>query len=402
MADCNVQSSLFPFETVRKAAESLTDFRVQSQLLSELARQQFSAGQFDAALQSFFAIPLPQERRTALLVSDFQWFPPEHIDALVKLLKADSQTQFLSGRIALAMLEAKNTYAAWKLVETAEDAFESEHQRYEFLEKVLPQLLADNWTNILRFYRTFAPGTYHDWASLVIAKYLAEQQRYEEAATFADSLTLPLRRSWAYWEMCRLSPAKQSDQYFDKALAMIESVQVSSEEAETMEMFAVQLRIYGRAAFQKGRKEQGEQLLELSEAAAASLSMPMQRYRQQCFLGKVLRELQRIVSIQDYLAVDNMLESLPSGSDRSRVLVWLAEAGWCEGWTKAIEALSIHERGMIESDRAKQIADVLKRCVAHHQGFKVSGDSTEDAVRISGEEFETFYFNPFAEADCGC
>jgi hypothetical protein len=169
-----------------------------------------------------------------------------------------------------------------------------------------------------------------------------------------------------------------------------------------MEMLATQLRIFGHYAFLNNREEQGEQLLERSEAAATAVVMPMQRYRLQCFLGKVLVELKQIDSIQNYLPIDQILESLSSASDRSRVMVWLAEAGWNDGWTKAVEILSVPERGVLESDRAKQIADVLKRSVAHQQGFTATGDHSEDAVRISGEEFESYYYNPFAETDCGC
>jgi len=391
-----------PFETAQRAAETLTDARLKSQLLSELAQQQLATEQFDAALQTFAVIPEPLERRIALLVTDFQSFPPEKVDALLKILKANPQTDILAGRLALAMLEAKNADSAWKLVETADHVFESEQQRYEFFEKTLLQSEADDWAKITRLYRTFAPGTYQDWALLAMAKYLAGQNRYEEAEKYADLVPLPLRWSWTYWELSQLSSAEQSALYFDKAVNIIEAVEIISNDEETMETLATQLRIYGRVAFQKGQKDLGERLLERSEAAAASLTMPMLRYRTQCFLGKVLVELNRIASIREYVAIDTMLGSLRSGMDRSRVLVWLAEAGWSEGWTKAMEVLLASERGVPEVDRVYRIADILKRFVAHHQGLQVAGDSSEDAVRVSGEEFETYYFNPFAEADCGC
>ena len=393
---------LLPFETVRRAADTLSDPRVKSQLLSELAGHQLRTGQFDAALETFAAIQVPQERRIALLVSDFQSFPPEKVETLAKLLKADPQTNTLAGRIALTMLEAKNTDSAWKLVEITEDAFESEQQRYDFMEKILLQLTVDDWHKIPRFYRTFAPGMYQDWALLAMAKYLAQQGRYDEAEKFADSLALPLRHSWVYWEMCPLSPARYSDRYFDRAIEIIETVQIASDEEEMMEVLAAQLRIFGRVAFQQDRKDLGERLLEKSEAAAASMTVPIQRYRMQCFLGKVLVEFKLIAAIREYLPVDTMLESLRFGLDRSRVLVWLAEAGWTEGWAQSFEAVSAPERGVPEWERVQQLTSVLRRFVAHHQGLQAIGDPSEDSVRISGEEFEMRYFNPFAEADCGC
>ena len=393
---------LLPFEMVQQAAESLSEPRNKSLLLAVLAQQQLSTGQFDAALQTFAKIPMPQERRIALLMADYQSFPPEKAEALLQLLASDAQTDSLAAQIALAMLEVKNTSSAWRLLEIAKDVFESERQRYGFLEKILPQHQAEDWEKILWLYQTFEAGTYRDWASLAMVKYLEAQQRHAEAEEFADSIVLPLRRSWAYWEMYRSAPAKQSERYFDKAVEIIETAEIAAGNEETTEMLAIQLRIFGRAAFQNNRQDLGERLLERSEAAAASLTMPMQRYRLQCFLGKVLVELKQIGSIREYAAIDTILESPHTGSDRSRVAVWLAEAGWSEGWRRAVEAASTPERGTFEWERSQQIADVLKRFVAHHQNREAAGNSSEDSLRISGEEFESRYFNPFAEADCGC
>ena len=393
---------LLPFEVARRAAESLTDARVKSQLLSELAQRQLLAGQFDAALQTFAAIPLPLERRIALLVADFQFFPPEKVEPLLQLLKTDMQTQFLAGRLAIAMLDTKNTQAAWKIIETDRSAFESEEQRYEFLQKVLPLACADDWEKVQRLYRRFLPGMYQDWASLALILHLVERQRADEAETLITSLSSPLRSAWAYWVIYRLSPAGQSERYFDKALEIAEEIEIVSHLEETMEQLAVLLRIFGRAAFEKNRREQGERLLERSEAAATMQTLPIHRYRLQCFLGKVLLELGLIGSIREYLAIDNMLESLPSALNRSRVSVWLAEAGWSEGWANAIEVMAVPERGADESDRVQQISAVLQRFVAHHQGLGATGDPTVDTVRLSAEAFETLTFDPFAEWDCGC
>jgi tetratricopeptide (TPR) repeat protein len=393
---------LLPFERVLHAAETLSDPRIKSQLLSVLAQQQLATGQFDAALQTFATIPVPQERRTALLIADFQSFPSEKVKALAQLLTADTQTDSLAGQLAITMLEAKNAASAWKLVEITKGTFESERQRYEFFEKALQQLQAEDWEKILRLYQTFESGTHRDWALLAMIKYLIGQQRYAEAEEFADSIALPLRRSWAYWEMYRLTAAKQCELYLDKAIAIVETATMNPDDEEMMEMLATQLRIFGHGASQRSRKDLGERLLERSESVAASLNMPMQRCRLQCFLGKVLRELKQIMSIREYLAIDTMLESLRSNLDRSQVSVWLAEAGWDEGWAKAIEVISVLERGTTELERSQRIASVLKRFVAHHQGLDATGNPSEDSVRISGEEFESRYFNPFAEADCGC
>jgi len=393
---------LLPFEAARLAAESLTDARVKSQLLSELAQRQLSTRQFDAALQTFATIPLPLERRIALLVADFQSFPPEKVEPLLQLLKTDIQTQFLAGRLAISMLDAKNVQAAWKILEIDRSAFETEGQRYEFLQKILPLASADDWERVQRLYQRFLPGMHKDWASLALALHLVERQRTDEAETFIASLSSPLRSAWAYWMIDRLSPSEQSERYFDKALEIAEEIEIVPHLEETMEQLAIVLRIFGRAACEKNRREQGERLLERSETAATMQILPIHRYRLQCFLGKVLLELGFIGSIREYLPIDDMLESLTSALNRSRVSVWLAEAGWSEGWTNAIEVMATPERGADESDRVQQISSVLKRFVAHYQGLEATGDPSEDAVRLSAEAFETLYFDPFAEWDCGC
>lgn len=390
-----------PFAAAQLAAESLTDPRAQSQLLAELAQQQLASGQSVAALQTFGAIPLPLERRIALLVTNFQQFAPEHVEPLLRLLKTDPQTNLLAGRLAIAMLENNNVRAAWKVLETDRNAFETDEQQYEFLQKVLPLSGADDWDKVLRLYRSVAPGRYQDWASLALIKYLAEQNRPDETTRFIGLLSSQLRDAWANWLVYRLTP-EPPERYFDKALEVAEAIAIVSDDEATMEKLAVMLRIFGRTAYAQDRREQGERLLERSESAIAVLPLPIQRYRLQAFLGKVLLELRLIGTIREYLPIDTMLGSLSSGLHRCQLSVWLAESGWNEGWTRAIEAAATPERGVDESERVRQISVVLKRFVAHHQDLKVSGDPAEDAVRLSGESFETFYFDPFAEWDCEC
>jgi len=394
--------SLLPFEAARRAAESLNDPRVQSQMLSELAQCQLSTEQFDAALQTFAAIPLPLERRIALLVADFQSFPPERVEPLLELLETDVQTRFLAGRLAISMLAVKNVPAAWKVLELERSAFETDEQQYEFFQKVLPLVHADDWEKVQRLYRRFLPGMYQDWASLALIRYLVERQRTGEVEQFIEPISSPLRRAWAYWVIYRLSPEGQTERYFDKALEIVETIEIMPNHEETMEHLAVVLRIFGRAAFKKNRRGQGERLLERSEAAATVQTLPIHRYRLQSFLGKVLLELGLIGSIREYLAIKDMLESLTSALNRSRLSVWLAEAGWNEGWTHAIETMATPQRGVEESDRMQQISAVLRRFVAHHQGLVGTGDPVEDALRLSAEEFESRYFDPFAEWECDC
>ncbi|MCL2005129.1 MAG: hypothetical protein FWG73_03095 [Planctomycetaceae bacterium] len=395
-----------PFEVAEFAANSLADSRLQSQLLGELAQLQLAAGLFSDALQTFANVPDPREQRIALLGADFAALPAEKVKPLVELLESHPQTERLAGRIAIGMLNASRDdtayNTAWMLVETAFDPFESEQQRYDFLEKLLPKIHADDWSRVQRFYRSFIPSPFRDWASLALIKYLAEQGRYDEAERYADALSLPIRQSWAYWEMSRVVPEERQTLYFAKACRIAEGIAIVENDDEMMEMLAVQLRIFGRNFGKNFAGDPANGLLERSEAAAAAISLRMQRYRQQCFLGKVLVDLRQVPSVADYLPIAEMLESLPSNLERSRILVWLAEAGWEAGWLESMGALSLPQRGVLESDRAMRLAEVLRRYSAHRQALVALGDPAEDAVRLSGEEFEALYFNPFAEEDCDC
>ena len=397
------------FESVRNAAASLNDPRIRSQLLAELAQQQLLTKQFDDALKTFADIPDVHEKRIALLTADFADFPTEKTEPLIKLLQASPQTNLLTGQIALAMLNANNIEAAWKLVETAEEPFETEQQHYEFVEQMLTKLNDEHWEHFVwdrltRLYRTFPLGMYRDWAALALIKYLTQHHQFDTAERFANTLSMPTRTAWAYWEMSRMFPPEHTKRYFDKATEVAEAIEIVQNDDDMMEVLSILLRVLGRIAFERTLSDNGdwERLLHRSEAAAASVGMPMLRYRLQCFLGKVLTELGMIASIGEYLPIEQMLTSLSSPSERARVSVWLAESGWNEGWTHAVNTLSMPQRGELEHERAKQIADVLKRATAHRQGLKPTGDFAEDSVRLSGEAFETFYFNPFAMADCGC
>ena len=401
--------SLSPFEHTRSAANSFGDPRIKSQLLAELAQLQLATGQFESAIQTFSDIPDSLERRIALLIADFRTplnarqpvpFTAEHVQSLVELLESDLQTSKLAGRLAKAMLDAGRTDAAWLLVETATDPFESDEQQYEFFEAVLLAVPPGDWSRITRLYRSFSLGSIRDWATLAVLKYLTNQGRHEEAQRYADSLVMPLRHSWAYWEMSRQTEGEMSGRYFDQACRLVEEIEIDTND-DLLEVLAVQLRIFGRMAFEKGNRDSA--LLERSEAAAAAVIIPIQKYRLQCFLGKVLAELGIIDSISNYLPIESILASLSSEEERSRVLVWLAEAGLgVSAWEGAVEALSHPQRGVLESDRALQLAGVIKRYTAHVQNLPPMGNPGEDAVRLSGEEFEARYFNPFAEADCGC
>lgn len=397
-----------PFESVRKAAQTFVDPQVKSCLQGLLVQSQLETGQFDAALKTLTTISPPKDRRTALSFVDISLVPLEKIEPFVQLMQSDKETEWQIGYCAITLLESKNTPSAWKWIETAQKPFETEHTRYLFIKNVLPLIKENDWGRVLCLHRRFTDPLYKDWATLEMIKFLTRQQRYEEADTFARSFALPTRRSWAFAEMSRLTDAAQSAKFLDSAIEEINVANVDSSKTETeqereAENLAIQLRILGRLTLQQGHQESGEQLLERCESIIAGIKMPMQRYKQQCFLGKVLIEWNLISSIQDFVPVETILSAFSSGTDRAKVLVWLAEAGWNEGWQRAVEALSLSERGVMESERAAEIVFVVNRCVSHHRGSKTPPGALDmHGYHSSGEEWETLSFTPFADPDCNC
>jgi hypothetical protein len=114
----------------------------------------------------------------------------------------------------------------------------------------------------------------------------------------------------------------------------------------------------------------------------------------------VLREAGKIDSVQDYLISVDLVNF--NGIDRSRLLVWAAEAGKERCWTEAVEAANQPERGTTEQDRTDRIAEILRRFVVRNEKRLPTDDPNVDEIHLSAEEFEEHYFSPFGILGCGC
>jgi hypothetical protein len=202
--------------------------------------------------------------------------------------------------------------------------------------------------------------------------------------------------------LSRLTAGKNSNSCLLRAGEILETISIEPELAESL---AIQSRILGKAAWKTGNSELGLRLLEWSETATAQISVPFQRFRAHYFLAKVLRELGQIFSVQEYLDSAQWQQLEMSGLDRSRIGVWAAEAepeNVLTAWSMAIRDAGKPEQKSADISRAERIVEILRRFTFRNDKLPPSGEPERDAVHLSAEEFEEYYYSPFAIKDCNC
>ncbi|MDR3233507.1 MAG: hypothetical protein LBT46_07585 [Planctomycetaceae bacterium] len=404
-------------------AEEFSDETAKNQLLGEIVKLSAQSGQNSGALQTLQKIPNDSERKILLLGWDWKNFTQDAVRDLVTVIESRPQTATLAGRIALSMLEAEKTDTALLLLKSVKRPFETEKQRYVFLDNYLNGYLtgADSIKETLTLLDGFKDETYRSWGRLALAKRLAVLRRYQEAEGFAEKFTPPEQRSWVFLEFYKIEPANRH--YLERAGTILNDLPLTFDTPESAESAAIQLRITGTQCHWQGLTELGEMLLEKSEAVGKSVLTPLPRLRLQCFLAKVLRELKLIDSAEDYIPLSEIRQEALSSIDRSKALVWFNEAAGLEqeiDWLRIIRSLNVREKGTMDTSRTVRITEILKRFAALRQQYcsaalrqqrsstalrqpcLPSGNPDEDAVNLSGEEYESYYFSPFVSNDCGC
>ncbi|MDR3183631.1 MAG: hypothetical protein LBT89_12075 [Planctomycetaceae bacterium] len=386
-------------------AEETADETAKNQLLGEIVQLLAQNGQHNEALKTLRKIPSVHERKILLLGWDWKTMTPDGIGSVVTLIESEPQTAVLAGIIASAMLESGKTPEALQLVQSAKIPFETERQRYGFLEQYLRQ--TDNVPSAKPLLDGFKDAAYRRWGQRAAVKRLAALQQFQEAETRTEALEIPQQRAWLFTELSSAAPLKRH--YLERAGNILNALPLTFETSEAAENMAVQYRITGKKCYQSGLTELGETLLEKSEAAAKSVTPPVPHWRLMCHLAKVLRELKLLDSVPAYLSLVQIQQEPLSAIDRSMLLVWYNEAAGLEreaDWLRIIETLNVKEKGTPDTSRTQRIAAVLKRFAAvtdkqraHRQP---SGSVADDAVNLSGEEYESYYFSPFAADDCGC
>lgn len=401
-----------PLESAFEAAQKFTNPLARSLLLGELAKVQYAAGLFEEAWRSIEAIPNRMEKKGVLLhlaLDDLQANRTERLAELVrKIVDADPNSESTAGRLALSLLEQKNVDAVLLLLSAVEKPFDSERSRYTFFEKLVELDGERRLDEVRKFASMFSDENYRDWSRLAIMKLLAKTGSWPEAKRMADEFSQDRRRSWAFLELARIVEGKTEQELrsrlLERSAEILEAVDVTTENIETV---ATQLRLLGKSAYRMGETELGARLLERCEAEAAKITLPMPRFRAQYLLARSLRELGLIADVTDYLNAMEIRNEKLSGLQRSLVFQWLAEAerNGEKTWNLAVwEAAREGELPGGEFPKAERLAEIVRRYGIQMRNEKPTptGDPELDAVNLSAEEFEDYYFSPFAIDDCGC
>lgn len=399
-----------PFETVRQAADSLANPLARSTLLAELAKAQVDAGAFDDALTTVDVIPNRMEKRKILLHLALDAVRDGRRTDLFRLarrmLETDSQAGPVVGRLALDVLESGEVDAAMELLRIAETPFDSDRARYDFLGKLLPLTGLEKLDDVQKFLDQFSAPDYRDWALLAFARRLAALGEWAEAEEWADSFSQPRRRSWALYELSRMAEGERRKKLFERSAKILWTIPIESDgDSEDTEKQAIQLRILGKSALRDGFTDTGYSLLERAEAAAQAISVPIQRSRALLFLAKVLRESGLIDSVGTYLDASNWNRPNLPGIQCSRLLQWKAETerNKLDDWNASVREAARPEK--LETDefpRVERLAELVRRFSFQHQKTEPTGRPDRDAMLLSAEEFEEYYFSPFAVDDCNC
>lgn len=397
-----------PFETLRQAADAIPNLLARSTLLAELAKAQIDAGLFDEAFETIAEIPNRTEKRGVLLHLALDAIRDKRHAELFRLarmmLETDSKSGPTVGRLALDVLESGSVEAALELLRIPEVPFDSNRARYDFLVKLLPLAEKEKLGEVKIFLEGFSEPDYRDWALLAFVRRLAELEEWAEAETLADSFPEPRRRSWTLHELSRIADRDRRENLFERASTVLETVPIEGD-SESVEKLAIQLRLFGKSALRNGFTETGERLLERAEAAVQEISVPIQRARAGLFLAKVLREFGLIDSVESYLDASTWNRPGLTGVQRSRLLQWKAEtdrknlADWNAAIRNAAEPTASEPD---EFSRVERLAELVRRIPFRSRKASPTGEPDRDAMLLSAEEFEEYYFSPFAVDDCNC
>lgn len=399
---------LLPFKEALDSADGFSNLLARSALLVELARAQVEAGLVEESLACIRRIPNQIEQKGVLLDLAIESIRRGRTESLLKitrqLIAVDPNAAHVVGRLALTLAESGGeTGLLLDLLRTTKQPFDSDRNRYEFFDKFLAFGNADRLPEARRFLETFEDKDYRDWGVLALAKRSASLGAWPEAEEMAVWPELDRRRSWIFLELSRLAETKRRDKLLDRSVEILEAIPIGKENAETL---AVQLRLTGKDLYRAGLADTGERVLERAEAAATSIPDKVQKIRARLFLARVLRRHGLVGSVRDYFDPTE-IDSIGLGpTDRSRAFQWLAEAQGppddLSAWIEAIRSIREPAGSTDDFHRAERIAETVHRFACRDREPVPTDEPDRDAVILSGEEFESFYFSPFAIDDCGC
>lgn len=394
-------------EEILRHAQSITLSPERTELLTTLVSANARLGKLDAALTIGELLPtLPAKRSAFLSLAVDSQSPDDLVKIVGKLIADDGTATFHAGRFAQQLLEKSDVKNAFRLLELTATPFENERARYRFFSTLLDKNCAEEARD---FFDNFPKNEYKDWAILAYAKFLMKNPATRDRADeIAEDLSTPQKKSWLAFESGRDVTNRTSD--LVRAVEILRNIEITEENAEPL---AVQLRVVGKDFYQKkdaSLHNIGAELLEYSESAIAAIKDSFAKIRSQLFLTKVLVELGLLPVIGDYFDWRRIEKPELSPTEQSRLTQWYAEISRNEkDWAKSAEMASLEPD---ESRRTERLVQLSKRYVAEQLSIQkraadaavaaVTGDPEQDAVILSGEDFESCYFTPFAIEGCGC
>ena len=395
---------LSPLDAAIEAAESMVDVSARNRILEEAAKTQFRLGRLEDALGGLRNAPNEKTVLRRLAIDAVNRNDAESTSTILcRLIALDAESPPLAGRLAILLLGNGNVGGAMKVLRCTENPFEGGKDRYDFIVKLLEH---DRFDDAQKLTEAFKDAEFRDWASLAFVKRYAALGRRTETEKAIGELSSQEKRAWAFFEGSRLFPnvggcsgetGRPDLTMLRRAGAILETTDVDKANAEAV---AIQRRIVGKALWNAGEHEAARQLLESSEAALSIIEDSFRRLRARCFLAGTLRKIGELDSVRNYLNVSVRRAAEISPARRSELLQWLAEAtGSTADWTHAVREAA-NERD--ETLRSRRIADILRRFSYTAEKTSPTGTPDLDAVLLSGEEFEEWYYSPFAVDGCGC
>lgn len=433
------------FDLILCGADRLGHSQARSDLLAGIADVQSRSGRLDEALKTVEKVPGHERKRTvltniALHAVEQRYAEDDILNVARTLLAVDSRSSVFVGRLAQMLLEQTppRTRLALRLIELSGHSFESQRNRYDFILKLI-QVDNDVFAaDIDKQIELFDDENYRDWSRLALMKTLAERDEWNRAAKIAEAFARLERRSWALFELSRIAEkakgdATKADAFRFRAAEILQDVSSQGslffkrKHAEVIRKICVQFRVFGRSMLESGwqnhdKHELAMQLLEQGESLATEISPPFERLKALLFLARVLRQSGQIPSVRDYVDLDQIASKEWSPIQRSRLFQWTAEAErgaaekvsqaaddfWLRSVREVVDAQNLNgnkvERSFDTDDfsLAERLLEIAWHFSLRNENIEPCGNPDVDARQLSGEEFETYYFSPFAVEDCGC
>ncbi|MDR1485085.1 MAG: hypothetical protein LBT09_09715 [Planctomycetaceae bacterium] len=408
-----------PFTIAVETAGKLRTPMASVGILSAVAAAQIDAGLIDDAFITVAKIPSQSDQRSLLIntaINAANNKNPKIIPRLIKkLIELDPESSVIAGRLAQTLLDNNEPETALNIIHSVNNPFDSSRSCCEFAVKLLDFDVA----KARGIIETINDVDYRDWGSLELAQRIIKNGEINPAIEIVNHFSSPLRRAWAFFDLGKLTNSATELRLYKMVLSILEAIEIDPKNAESL---ATALRIIGKSAYNSSTAKNknttesentinektitaiGERLLELSEAAAVMISVPVQRLRAKLFLAGTLLELGLIGGAEAYIDRREIVNNDFSTIEQSKAWQWAAECDpkWESDWARAVTAVSIAQRKSEELGLAERTAEIVRRFALRNNKLKPTGKPNDDSINLPARQFEEYYYSPFAIENCNC